>query len=145
MDAKTPKPKLNPEQQTAFKVRLLKPEYWGWFDAVDATFIVESQNDRTDAMTIPEAAELGIEPQRYTAWMFPDGHVEIVRPPVLEAIEVEVDFPDHLACGFFPHEKGGTDWVLIRRADHAMANITRDVDPWDPDANHFDLTGAMVN
>ena len=145
MDAKTQKPKLNPEQQTAFKVRFLKPEYWGWFDAVAATFIVANENDSAHAMTIPEAAELGIEPQRYTAWKFPDGHVEIVRPPVLEIIDVHVDFPEHLAAGFFPHEMGGTDWFLIREADHAMANVTRAVDPWDPEAIHLDMTGAKIN
>lgn len=121
------KQRLTLEEQTAMKVKILNPSYWGWFEAVHANFIAENLNHRAVAMTIPQGEALGIPAERWTAWQFADGRVEVVRAEVLGRIVDRVEFPEHLACGCFPHV-GGTDWFLIRECDRAMTNITRVVD-----------------
>ncbi len=118
------KRRLTIEEQTAFKVRILGATYWGWFEAVHAHFF---RDDKAIALTIPLGEALGIAPERWTAWQFPDGHVEVVRASVLGRIIDPIEFPEHLEAGCFPH-RDGTDWFLIREHDHAMTNITRIVD-----------------
>ncbi len=132
------KQRLTVEEQTAMKVKILNPEYWGWFEAVHANFIIENLGRRAVAMTIPQGQALGIPAERWTAWQFNDGHVEVVRASVLGRIVENLEFPDHLAAGCFPHV-GGTDWFLIRETDRAMTNITRVVD------DLHDLTSPAVH
>ena len=144
MDKPMPPAELDPEKQTAFKVRFHEPEYWGWFDAVNAVNIRTDQDFRAVALTIPQGKALGIEPLRYTAWQFEDGHLEVVRSEILEAIGIELEYPEELEAGCFPHT-GGVDWFLIRELDHAMANITRSSDPSNPNTIVMDLTGTSIN
>ena len=116
---------MTKEEQTAGLVPALKAKYWGWFDMVNGTFLAE--NGRPIAMSMPQGVEHGAEVERWTAWEFPDGNVRAVRPQMLAIFDIEVDFPEHLACGCFAHD-GGMDWYLIRETDFAQANISRSIE-----------------